>query len=98
MSTVTLCMSSPWSALSPSTTSALIAAGATTWGSARPNSLYDLMCNLDDTASLRAVRARTTDPVTLSALDSELRSLDSEHTEIRLASLTRFEDVTHDHI
>ncbi|MEU8708714.1 hypothetical protein [Streptomyces sp. NPDC048565] len=97
MSTVTLSMSSPWTSLSRTTTEALRRAGATTWGSSRPDSLYDLMCNLDDEAALRAVRARTTDPVTLSALDSELADLDKEHFEIRLKTIKRFGGEAHDH-
>ncbi|WP_331718458.1 hypothetical protein [Streptomyces sp. NBC_00624] len=98
MSTTTLCWNAPWTAVSSGLCSALITAGATEGASSRPASLYDLMCNLDDAATMRAVRARTSDPVTVSALDSELVDLDREHTTIRLALLGRFEGVDHDHI
>ncbi|MBT2439764.1 hypothetical protein J7E93_06435 [Streptomyces sp. ISL-36] len=98
MSTVTLCFNAPWTAVSSGLCSALIAAHATASATARPASLYDLMCNLDDTAALRAARDRATDPVTVSALDDELADLDAEHTDIRHALLARFHGVGHDHI
>jgi hypothetical protein len=56
------------------------------------------MCNLDDVATMRTARARTADPVTVSALDGELADLDREHTSIRLALLSRFDGLDHDHI
>lgn len=98
MSTTTLCWSAPWTAVSNGFCSALITAGATEGASSRPASLYDLMCNLDDAAAMRTARDRMSDPVTVSALDSELVDLDREHTSIRLALLSRFDGVDHDHI
>ncbi|GAA3476195.1 hypothetical protein [Streptomyces yanii] len=47
---------------------------------------------------MRTARARTTDPVTVSALDSELADLDREHTTIHLALLSRLDGLDHDHI
>lgn len=98
MSTVTFCRSAPSTAASSRLCSTLILAGATEGASSRPASLYDLMCNLDDTTTMRTAHDRATDPVTLSALDSELAKLDAEHTDIHHAPLTRFHGVDHDHI
>lgn len=99
MSTVTLFWNAPWTALTSRMTGNLIGAGATGCvNSHRPASLYDLMCNLDDARALRAARARTTDPVTITAVDGDLADLDTEHTSVRLALLRPFGDSDHDHL
>ncbi|MEU4499226.1 hypothetical protein AB0F96_38710 [Streptomyces sp. NPDC023998] len=98
MSTATLCFNTPWTAVSSRLTFALIAAHASESATSRPASLYDLMCNLDDAATLRAARDRAADLFTVRALDDELADLDAEHTDIRHALLRRFDGVDHDHI
>ncbi|NUK53380.1 hypothetical protein HRW14_24520 [Streptomyces lunaelactis] len=98
MSTVTLCWSAPWSAVSSRLCSALITAGATEGASSRPASLYDLMCNLDDWASVCAARDRATDPFMVDALEDEMAELAAEHTDIRRALVTRFHGVDNDRI
>nr|WP_024126176.1 hypothetical protein [Streptomyces sp. FR1]AHE38794.1 hypothetical protein pFRL3_17c [Streptomyces sp. FR1] len=99
MDTVTLSWNAPWTALTSRMTGNLIDAGATGCvHSHRPASLYDLMCNLDDTRALRAVRDRATDPVTIAAVDGDLADLEAEHTGIRMALLRPFGDSAHDHI
>ncbi|MEY2229732.1 hypothetical protein [Streptomyces sp. BF23-19] len=97
MSVTTLCYSAPWTALPSSLCTALVGSGATLSASARPHSLYDLMCNLDDTAKLRTARTKTTDPVSIGYLDGELVDLATEHTEIRHSLIARFHGVEHDH-
>ncbi|MEV0493642.1 MULTISPECIES: hypothetical protein [Streptomyces] len=57
-----------------------------------------LDCTPDDPATMRTARDRTADPVTVSALDSELADLDREHTTIRIALRSRFDGLDHDHI
>ncbi|GAA1590647.1 hypothetical protein [Streptomyces globosus] len=98
MSVITLCYSAPWTATSSKFCGALISAGATISAGARPFSLYDLMCNLDDEATLRTARAATTDPVSFAYLDGELADLAAEHTEIRHALIGRFRGIEHHHI
>ncbi|MFE5723325.1 hypothetical protein [Streptomyces erythrochromogenes] len=98
MSVITLCYSAPWTATSYRFCGALIKAGATISAAARPASLYDLMCNLDDEAALRTARAATTDPVSFAHLNDELTDLRAEHTEIRHALIGRFRGIEHHHI
>jgi hypothetical protein len=83
MHCLALCYSSPWTAISEELTGGLIAAGASYDASeARPRSFYDLMCTLDDYASIEAVYERTTDPVTLTVLADELADLLTEKGDI----------------
>ena len=62
-------------------------------GGAGPRHICDLLPSDCTIESLRNCVDRT-----VSALDSELADLDHEHTSIRLALLSRFDGLDHDHI
>ncbi|MFJ8676840.1 hypothetical protein [Streptomyces sp. NPDC093589] len=99
MSALTFYWNAPWTALSSRLTGELIAVGASGCvNSSRPESLYDLACNLDDTLTFRGVWDRTSDPVTLSVLAEDLADLHAERTGIRGALRRGFGDAAHDHI
>ncbi|MCX4826170.1 hypothetical protein OG883_41615 [Streptomyces sp. NBC_01142] len=82
MSTVTFCWSAPWTAVSSRLCSTLILAGATEGASSRPRFSVRPVAQPGRTTTMRTAHDRATDPVTLSALDSELADLDAEHADM----------------